>query len=160
MLSSNTVNLNAKQKSAIYILGAMNVLSAMICLISAFFVNSPQYFDQAAARLSSNTDIITAIGGIQTLTVLQTVVCIISGIIFIFFAIMVFMKKIKIFYVIRAVSAIGLLLVILLYLINPDIFFGGADERIMVGIIFGVLLYQAAELILSNTGIHIINGMT
>lgn len=73
---------------------------------------------------------------------------------------MIFIKKVQIFYVIRVISAIGLLLVILIYLINSNIYFdSGIDENIMVGIIFGAMLYQTVTLLFSNTSIHALNGM-
>lgn len=56
--------LSLKQKLAIYILGASNVLSALICIIAAILVNSPQNYYSIASRLSVNIDLISAIGAI------------------------------------------------------------------------------------------------
>lgn len=56
--------LSLKQKLANYILGASNVLSALICIIAAILVNSPQNYYSIASRLSVNIDLISAIGAI------------------------------------------------------------------------------------------------
>lgn len=159
MLSSTNHSLSMKEKAAIYALGVLNAISSAFCLLSLILVNSPKNINETAVQLSAKLQFLAAMDLTFWVIALENIICGLTGLAFVFFAVMIFLKKTFIFYVLRVISAAGLILTNVLYIVDSNIFYGsGLDGEVVVGMIFGIFIYDGVEFILSHKSIHALCG--